>query len=655
MKPLQIIICIFCTLSNVNSAIFANNTNSTDNANFSYWDKSDSLIFESKYKQLLDKGKKDYQMGLELVNELRCDSLQLVPIQIGRLFYIEAQFNRFSLQFEKSISLLEKAIESYKESDKDLNKKLAYTYRALSNNYYQLGKFEKGIASLLKGMDLLEGTDYHYEKSGLFISMGLLYNGLEDFASAEENYLKALKYRKLGGGKNIFVIQSNLGSIYLIQKKYEKSLEYFTLAANNAKADKSDTALLFIYINLSDLKNELGEYDEALEFVNKGKLIIDNVLGEDMKWHLFLAEAKILLNTCIEEIDVQELKNILEITQNSKVLKVAETTADILKKYYHKTNDYKEALFYSEKHSFLEDELNSGDKTIKSATIIANNKHKKQLAFVTAKKNKTIISALISIIILLFLGSTFYLQYKKQKHQTHHISTLLDNEKKSNQSIVENVNTTYKLKLQKFKYAFSDQVYENISTHLHDEIASSIAGIKYGLSGLQLEEANPMIDYSIKHLNKVYSSVRNLSHSVSPLSDDSIDFLQTMKEYFDMSSEIPISVNFTGQSNESVISTHIKSELFRILKELVLNSNKHSGASHIKIVVKLNEDHIYASVEDNGKGIMQNSAGKGLANIRLRVKHLNGQFQLKSYKGTYTKVFIPLIECKGSLVENHQI
>lgn len=655
MNTLKYNLCAFASIFLISLNAFSNSQLPTKDDNFSYWNKSDSTVFEIKHKHVVETGKKNPQTGLKLIDELKCDSIQLTPKQEGRLYYTEGKLKGYVLQYKESIRLFEKTIDNYKKSDEDLTKNIARVYWTMSNSYYRLGEFDKGIEKLFHGFDLIENTKYNFEKSQLSIMMGVLYNGLKEFESAEKHYLKALEYGKLSESKNIYIIQNNLAEIYLAKKEYEKGYEYYTQAARNAKELENYTALLHIYFNIADLKNEIGDYQKAFEFIKKGKVIKEKANSSDLESHLILIEAKLLLNANIEEIDVQELKNILETAERTETLDDAVIAAEILKKYYHKTNKYKEALFYSEKHKLLEDELNSVDTSMKSATIIADNRHKKQLAFIISKKDRAIFTTLISIFILFLLSSTYYVQYKKQINHTKWISTLLDNEKRINQSILEKLKTAYHLKLQKFKYSFSDQVHQNISTHLHDEIASSIAGIKYGLSGLQLEEADPMIDYSIKHLNKVYSSVRNLSHSVSPLSDDSIDFLQTMKEYFDMSSEIPISVNFTGQANESVISTHIKSELFRILKELVLNSNKHSGASHIKIVVKLNEDHIYASVEDNGKGIMTNSGGKGLANIRNRVKQLNGQFQLKSIKGTYTKVFIPLIECKGSLVEDRQI
>jgi len=645
MKPLHIIVYIISCLFIINSVALANETLPGSNENFTYWNKSDSLVFEIKHKLLLEKGKKNPHNGLELIEELKCDSIQLTSLQKAQLHYTEGKLKGYVLKFREAIMLFEKAIDSYGKSEGDFTKDIARAYWTMSNSYYRLGEFDKGIAKLLDGLDLIEGTDYFFEKSQLLVMLGVLNIGIEEFDSAEKHYLKALEYGKLAGSKNVYIIQNNLAEIYLRKKAYAKAHEYYTQAAYNADVEQNYTALLHIYFNLADLNIEIEEYHEALKFINKGKLIKQKANSSDLESHLFLIEAKLLLNTYIEKLDVKELKNILETAERSKTLQDAVIAAEILKKYYRKTKEYKEALFYSEKQKALKDELNSMGKSMKSATIIANNKHKKQLAFMVSKKDKTITVAFISLIILFLLGSKYYVDYKKQKNKTNQIATLLDEEKNSNQSIANSLKSAYQLKLQKFKFTFSDLVYENISAQLHDDIASSIAGIKYGLSGLQSANQDPMIAYSIKNLNIVYSSVRDLSQRVSPLPEGPSDFKGIIKDYFKMSSEIPISLNLIG--NDAFMSTHIKSELFRILKELVLNANKHSGASQIKIEIKLNEDHIYASVHDNGRGFYQHTLGQGLSNIRNRVYQLNGNFKLMTNIGTKIKVFIPLIESES--------
>jgi signal transduction histidine kinase len=101
------------------------------------------------------------------------------------------------------------------------------------------------------------------------------------------------------------------------------------------------------------------------------------------------------------------------------------------------------------------------------------------------------------------------------------------------------------------------------------------------------------------------------------------------------------------------VSQEIELTLFRCLQEALTNIHRHSGSSSADIRVEKQADHLILSIRDYGKGISEerlesfrktsSGVGVGLAGMRERVRHLNGDLDIESDReGTLVKVNIPL-------------
>jgi signal transduction histidine kinase len=95
--------------------------------------------------------------------------------------------------------------------------------------------------------------------------------------------------------------------------------------------------------------------------------------------------------------------------------------------------------------------------------------------------------------------------------------------------------------------------------------------------------------------------------------------------------------------SELTISSQIV--IYRILTELLNNSNKHANASEINISVIEENNELRILFEDNGKGFnpVLETTGHGLKNISNRVKFLHGLMHVESsHQGTTIIIHIPL-------------
>ena len=83
-----------------------------------------------------------------------------------------------------------------------------------------------------------------------------------------------------------------------------------------------------------------------------------------------------------------------------------------------------------------------------------------------------------------------------------------------------------------------------------------------------------------------------------------------------------------------------------MIKEVITNVIKHSGASEVNINAKFQEDRLLLKISDNGVGIIHKSIEEksyGISSIKNRAEELGGKAKLTSDKtGTTWEFLIPV-------------
>ena len=86
--------------------------------------------------------------------------------------------------------------------------------------------------------------------------------------------------------------------------------------------------------------------------------------------------------------------------------------------------------------------------------------------------------------------------------------------------------------------------------------------------------------------------------------------------------------------------------VFRVVQEALTNAARHSGASHIKVGLRLAEGTLEVMVEDDGRGFdpeaESNRDSLGLAGMRERASLVGGELEIVSDPGTGTKIRLRL-------------
>ncbi len=209
---------------------------------------------------------------------------------------------------------------------------------------------------------------------------------------------------------------------------------------------------------------------------------------------------------------------------------------------------------------------------------------------------------------------------------------------------------------------------KRIAVTLHDEVAQSLAAARMRIDLLRslpgdheyrqlIEQAQELLSHSIRQTRALMTDISN------PVLYDLglCSAVEALAEQIKDRHGIQVQCSFEG--NLGSLSQDLKVMVFQVVKELVQNVIKHSGAhgAHIRIIEAGHA--IRAIVADDGAGFDGNKndasdyvgGGFGLFSIRERVKSFNGNIQIKSRPGIGSEVTVELPKAAGSITASRKV
>jgi signal transduction histidine kinase len=107
-------------------------------------------------------------------------------------------------------------------------------------------------------------------------------------------------------------------------------------------------------------------------------------------------------------------------------------------------------------------------------------------------------------------------------------------------------------------------------------------------------------------------------------------------------------VQITDDMSHKPLKYEIRSAIFQIVRELLMNVVKHAGTLNTSIISKRTNDMIEIKVEDDGCGADPASfycdkpkpGGFGIFNTKSKIEYLGGEMLFDSSPGSGTRVFI---------------
>jgi signal transduction histidine kinase len=172
---------------------------------------------------------------------------------------------------------------------------------------------------------------------------------------------------------------------------------------------------------------------------------------------------------------------------------------------------------------------------------------------------------------------------------------------------------------------------------LHYNINQRLAGTKMflGIVGNKNKEVKELIIYPMELLDSSMEEIRALCHKmVTPVKNMDLEELITdLVNKFDQATKIK--TRFMYAVTDGILSDELQLNIFRIIRELVNNIHKYSGAKKVGITIKSKNRVIAITVTDDGKGFDPEKKRKevSISNMINRVASFNGEVEIKSSEG----------------------
>jgi len=190
---------------------------------------------------------------------------------------------------------------------------------------------------------------------------------------------------------------------------------------------------------------------------------------------------------------------------------------------------------------------------------------------------------------------------------------------------------------------------EKILMDLHDGIGGITTNIGILAELAQKASSLPEIKKTVSVISRLskegISEIRGFMHS---LDYSDLNWRTLVAELRNQGTNMvePHAITFALEA--SIDETHEQPgsllwvNLFKIYKESLTNVIKHSRARNVRAKLKINQEKLLLSIEDDGVGLGEGSRGRGLSNMRMRAEELGGRVTILPNSGTQVIVELPL-------------
>ena len=199
-------------------------------------------------------------------------------------------------------------------------------------------------------------------------------------------------------------------------------------------------------------------------------------------------------------------------------------------------------------------------------------------------------------------------------------------------------------------FAAQENERARLARDLHDDLGGTLSAIKLNLTAFKsnvnsLSEKNQQFyAQTIGMIEKACLNLREIAHDLMPKNLEELGIVDALKEQFvSLKQTSKTDYNFIFDIQKS-ISTELSLAIYRIIKELINNIEKHSCATKVSVQLLCTDTQITIMCEDNGIGFNSSVqySGLGLNNINSRINYLNGSIYIDSNKnGSTITIYIP--------------
>ncbi|MFC4635486.1 sensor histidine kinase [Dokdonia ponticola] len=501
----------------------------------------------------------------------------------------------------------------------------------MSNIQRTLGDYIGSENIAIDALKYLEGTTDYKNIAGTYHSIAISKKEREDLNGAEEwnkktlNLLKDTIIKKKIGKSNIITFLNTKANIQVKKQNYTEALQQYSALVKDTIIKNNNLQIARIKDNLGFAKWLNDSLDSESILLMKEALILrqrmDNVQGliagnvhlakyyssSDITKAIEYANAALenskKLKNPISKIEALELLRSLKSRLNQRV----DEEFDL---YVSSTNQLK--ALQNKNRNIYEVTKYDFDKKEKENLKLASDNAQKDLQ-ISKSQNQNLLLGFGILLVSLISIIVYYIQKQKARQ---------------------------KLKLSQLKERYQTET--RLSKKVHDEVGNDIFYLM-----TQLENDPSLLEKNglklLDGLQNIYSKARDISREYTDIDtgDAFPEELLSLLNSFG-NKEIKIITKQLEPTFWTPIDADLKSEVFRIVQELLTNMKKHSEASVAAVTFKKEARKLMIQYSDNGVGVGDEKLT--LKSVENRIQVLKGVLTLDAQpdEGLQVSIIIPI-------------
>lgn len=545
--------------------------------------------------------------------------------------------------------------------------------------YLKQKKYDSSYFHYDRAYKIFASINNNYYSGKMLYNMAYVSSMAHDYTGAEIHLFQAIQnFEEEQKHKQLYLSYNLLGTISDNLEEFEKAIDYYNQAFNYIPfIDNSHNERIEYYNNMGLIYHKLEHYDEAIKYFDKG------LSASDPKKSRPSLYAKLLDNRSYSYFLKNSNSDIIEPMNIALALRdsIGDTPGSVMSRihlaqYYAKKRDTIAAIKFAKQAFNLASENQLNRDILKTLALLASIDVKQSVGYLkeylaltkklhirersirnkfTAIRYETdkyisenerlsrqrwwIIGAAITISLLFLLiywntrqrskNKALIFEREQQQHNEDMFLLALENK-----NILERGRNLERLR---------------ISEELHDGILARLFSVRFKWAFLELHGTTNNLKQhndSINHLVDIETDIRNISHDLrNELIWNELEFLDEIKNTFRERSEygsFQYRFHYDNALQWEQLPYLSKTNISRIVDEILQNIIKHAQATYILAEFTLEEDLFTILVKDNGKGFKVNTTHKGigLKNLKNRAEKLNGTVILSSDIGYGTSIQI---------------
>lgn len=199
-----------------------------------------------------------------------------------------------------------------------------------------------------------------------------------------------------------------------------------------------------------------------------------------------------------------------------------------------------------------------------------------------------------------------------------------------------------------------DRERQRFAEDLHDELGPLLSSVRIYINliqskgPLQEKERSELIDFAKQLLDEAVLQTRSISYNLMPEVLNQYGIISSIKSYCsraNIANKMNIVIHTDGMDEDARFDSNVEIALYRVAKELIHNSLKHSEASNIRLRFFIHNHLPALEYSDDGQGFdlkqkMESGTTLGIRNIFHRIQSVNGTVNFVSSPNRGVKVLI---------------